>query len=277
MTPANTLTELQDQIRAEYGGLSKRLQQVAQFVIDNHNSVAFDTIAVIAEKADVPPSTMIRFANTFGFGGFNEMKQLFRDKLIKETTSYTERAKLASAYPQEETASLRSMKILKEFSQANAQALKQLALRTPPEDLHQSVELLAHADTIYVAGMGRSFSIASYLTYALHHLDRKVVLIDGIGGMYREQCNRMSDKDVLVSISFAPYAEETQIAVEAASNAGTAQIVVTDSQISPIATLSDLCFVVNETQIDAFRSQCVTNCLVQSIIVALAYKISESE
>ena len=35
-----SLSELQDEIRARYGELSKRLQQVAAFVLDNKNSVA---------------------------------------------------------------------------------------------------------------------------------------------------------------------------------------------------------------------------------------------
>ena len=44
----------------------------------------FDTVAVIAEKADVPPSTLIRFASEFGFSGFNEMKQIFRENLMEK-------------------------------------------------------------------------------------------------------------------------------------------------------------------------------------------------
>lgn len=78
MTTATSLNELQQQIRDRYDSLSKRLQQVSRYVLDNTNSVAFDTVAVIAERAGVPPSTLIRFANAFDFTGFNEMKQLFR-------------------------------------------------------------------------------------------------------------------------------------------------------------------------------------------------------
>ena len=72
------LTILQDEIRRRYDTLSKRLKQVARYILDNSNSVAFDTVASIAQQADVPPSTLIRFANAFGFSGFNEMKQMFK-------------------------------------------------------------------------------------------------------------------------------------------------------------------------------------------------------
>ena len=51
---------------------------------------------------------------------------------------------------------------------------------------------------------------------------------------------------------------------------------ITDSQISPLATFSDLCFVVKEAQVDAFRSQSATLCLVQSLVVALAYRLGNN-
>ena len=87
--------------------------------------------------------------------------------------------------------------------------------------------------------------------------------------------NRIKARDIVVSISFSPYAEETVMVSETAANAGARQIVITDSQISPLATFSDLCFVVKEAQVDAFRSQSATLCLVQSLVVALAYRLGD--
>jgi len=144
----------------------------------------------------------------------------------------------------------------------------------PGENLQRAIDLLSEARTIYIAGMGRSFSIAASLRYALYHLERSVVMIDGFGGMHREQMGRIGSDDVLVAISYAPYAGETRAAAEAAKKAGAGLIVITDSQISPIATLGDVCFAIDEPHIDAFRSTSATQCLIQSIVVALAYQIS---
>ncbi|MDI6935528.1 MurR/RpiR family transcriptional regulator, partial [Serratia sp. Se-PFBMAAmG] len=47
------LTLLQDDIRRRYETLSKRLKQVARYILDNSNSIAFDTVASIAQQADV--------------------------------------------------------------------------------------------------------------------------------------------------------------------------------------------------------------------------------
>ncbi|CAH0537167.1 MurR/RpiR family transcriptional regulator [Vibrio marisflavi] len=270
MQAASTLDELKQQIQTNYSDLSNRLQQVAKYVLDNSSSVAFDTVATIAQQADVPPSTLIRFASAFGFSGFNEMKQLFRHKLVEDTANYTDRARLYKQLEDQNSPPETTKDILEEFARANSQALEHLATNTKQDELYTATQLLDNAENIYVIGLRRSFSIASYFTYALRHAEKRAFLIDGLGGMFQEQLGLIGAKDTVVSISFAPYAEETLMLSEIAAKAGANQIVITDSQISPLSAYSDACFVVKEAKVDAFRSQSASLCLVQSLAVSLA-------
>jgi hypothetical protein len=48
------LTILQDEIRRRYDTLSKRLKQVARYILDNSNSVAFDTVASMRNRRMFP-------------------------------------------------------------------------------------------------------------------------------------------------------------------------------------------------------------------------------
>lgn len=262
---------LQDEIRSRYDTLSKRLKQVARYILDNSNSVAFDTVASIARQADVPPSTLIRFANAFGFGGFNEMKQMFKQHLMEETANYTERARLFRQTAGEEASAPETpSEILNMFTMVNGQALQQLAMQVVPEELERAVALLGEAENIYVIGLRRSFSVASYLTYALRHLDRRAFLIDGLGGMFTEQLSMVGPKDVVVAVSFSPYSKEVVELVELGAQRKARQIAITDSQVSPLAAFSDVCFVVREAQIDGFRSQVASLCLAQTLAISLA-------
>lgn len=278
MRVATNTAELQQQIRTSYENLSKRLQQVACYVLENSNSLAFDTIAIIATQADVPPSTLIRFSKAFGFSGFNEIKQLFRKDLIEETASYTDRARLFKETEADPTnlqnVAIREtpLHLLQEFARVNSEAMSQLAVQTPECQLQLAVDILSKAENIYIIGLRRSFSTAAYLTYALRHVEHRAFLIDGLGGMFNEQFSMVGANDAVVSISFSPYATETVTLSEAAAKAGAKQIIITDSQISPLADFSDVCFVVNEGKVDAFRSQSASLCLVQSLAVALAFK-----
>ncbi|MXP66946.1 MurR/RpiR family transcriptional regulator [Pantoea sp. Nvir] len=266
------LSLLQDDIRSRYETLSKRLKQVARYILDNSNSISFDTVASIAAQADVPPSTLIRFANAFGFSGFNEMKQVFRQHLMEETVNYTERARLfrQTATDDSDVSPESPMEILNVFTMVNSHSLRQLAIQLNPHQLNKAIHLLNNAENIYVIGLRRSFSIASYLVYALRHLERRAFLIDGLGGMFTEQLSLVSSEDVVTAISYSPYAHEAIELVEMGAKRGARQIAITDSQVSPLAAFSDVCFVVREAQINGFRSQVASLCLVQTLAVSLA-------
>ena len=258
MNKSLELEQLESQIRDRYESLSKRLKQVAKYILDNSNSIVFDTVAVIAERADVPPSTLIRFANAFGYSGFNEMKQIFRENLMEETVNYSERAMLFDKIDPENATQGAPNEILNVFAQANNQALLQLANQTSREQLESAVEMLHSANNIFIIGLKRSFSVASYLNYALHHLNCHSYIIDGLGGMFEEQLNLIKPGDVVVAISFSPYAKETLNIMNAVAKNSVKQISITDSQISPLVGFSDVSFIVKEAQVSGFRSQCAT-------------------
>jgi len=196
------------------------------------------------------------------------MKQIFRENLMEETSNYTERLqlsrKLAENEPQET-----SRDILNIFAQANSQALQKLAAQTSTQQLKQAVDILKNANNIFIIGLKRSFSIACYLDYALHHLDCRSFVINGLGGMFDEQLNQVKKGDAVVAISFSPYAQETLNIMNVTAQKGIKQIAITDSQISPLLMFSDVSFVIKEAQVKGFRSQCASMTLVQTLAIAL--------
>lgn len=263
----------QEEIRKQYDGLSKRLKQVAKYVLDNSDSVVFDTVSTIAERAGVPPSTLIRFANAFGFNGFNEIKQLYRQYMMESTSRYRDRIQLFRQIESNDNNSNSELNnVLDVFVQGNMQALQQLTSQVSIEQLERTVEILNSAKRIFIVGLKRSFSIANYLNYALHHLDYDVFLIDGSGGMFDEQLGRIRKDDAVIAISFSPYANETLNVVKVTAKSGVKHIAITDSQLSPLLAFSDVSFIIKEAQVSGFRSQCATMTLAQAISVSLALK-----
>ena len=82
MTAPTNSEKLRAEIVKSYDGLSPRLQQVAKYVLDNPNDMALQTLAVIADRCHVQPSTIVRFAKTFGYDGASQMQELFRDEML---------------------------------------------------------------------------------------------------------------------------------------------------------------------------------------------------
>ena len=82
MVNRQNVEALRARIVQRYEGLSPRLKQVAAYALEHPNDIGLETLAVIAKRCKVQPSTIVRFAKTFGYDGASEMQKLFRDELL---------------------------------------------------------------------------------------------------------------------------------------------------------------------------------------------------
>lgn len=271
-----TLIELKAVITEQHPTLSKRLRQVAQYLLDNPNAIAFGTVAVISKDAGVHPSTLVRFANTFGYSGFSEMQGLFQQELLQEAPSYQERIRIAKQDMEQQGVDSEPH-LLDQFVSANTMALDHLAETIPSADMEQAIDILMQAQATYIVGVRRAFVVSTYFSYALRHIDRRAYLIDGAGGMYKEQASTLLEEDALIAISFHPYADETQNVAKVAAEKKVPLIVITDSLLSPLASLAKVCFVVKEAEVHSFRSLSSSLCLAQSLSIGLAYRLQNQD
>lgn len=265
-----TLNDLKARIADEHQSLSKRLQQVARYFLDNPRDIAFGTVAVISKDAGVHPSTLVRFANAFGYSGFSEMQRIFQQHLLHESPSYKDRISMVRETFGEDDAS--PVRLLEQFASANSATLDHLVGELDYSALEKAEGLLQQANHIFIMGVRRTFVVASYLVYALRHADRRATLIDSVGGMTMEQAGNMRQDDVLVAVSFHPYAEETQRVAQQALDAGVPLILLTDSELSPLAARASAKIVVREAEVHGIRSLSSSLCVAQALSVSLATK-----
>ncbi|HVO01988.1 MAG TPA: MurR/RpiR family transcriptional regulator [Candidatus Cybelea sp.] len=268
---AEHLAALRARIAERYDGLSNRLQQIAKFVLDHPNDIALETVVVIAERAGVPPSALIRFAQALGYTGFREMQRVFQAPLASRSPSYAERVRsLALDRSEQEQDSLHHF--LARFCAASAVALEHIQEVLTPEQLGHAVELLVKAKQVYVVAQRRSFPVAAYLAYALPHSEKPTHLLDGLGGMLDEQVRSIQPDDALIAISFSPYAPETASIVERAASRRASVIVISDSMVSPISRFASVFFEIKDAEVQGFRSLTASLCLAQTLAVGLAMR-----
>lgn len=257
-------------IEERYAKLSNRLQRVAQHVLNEPNDLAFETLAIVAQRCDVQPSTIVRFAQAFGFDGASQMQKMLRDELLRDNDAlgYAERVRQFGHSVQDGVDSPRQL--LSEFAEGNILALQNLNHAISAASLSQATDMLAGAAHVFVAGFRRSFPVAAYLSYLLAQAGKRTILVDGIAGLQAQQMRGMDTSDVLVAISFSPYSPETTHIVDEAVAQGLRVIAISDSVISPIAQQAQLVLQVRETEIRGFRSLSASMCLVQALAIAFA-------
>ncbi|MFC5438926.1 MurR/RpiR family transcriptional regulator [Rhodanobacter ginsenosidimutans] len=273
--PPTSADELRAAILERYEGLSKRLQQIARYVLDEPNAVALETLAVLAERCGVQPSAIVRFAKSFGFEGATQMQRLFRDGLLSGNASlgYGERVRQFSQSVDSKLVG-DPAQVLAEFTQGNVLALQNLGDAIGKKNLAAAVKLICEAETIYVAGFRRAFPVAAYLAYSLHQVDKKTVFIDSIGGMTRQQVHAISKRDLLIAVSYHPYAEEAVQLIEAATAQRCRVLSISDSLVSPVAQPATVVLQVREAEIRKFRSLSASMCLAQALVISFAFATS---
>ena len=268
-----TYEELRNAISREYPRLSKQLQRIGHFALENPHDLALNTVAASAEALGVQPSSLIRFANALGFAGFSEMQRLFRSHLVERSTSYRDRiaALRAGATPGGASPS----GVLHEFVAESIHGLEQLQDRTRAADLRTAVRLIGGAQTIAAIGLRRSFPVAAYLAYALNRLELRTQLLDGTGGMNREFAQRLGRKDALIVVSFRNYTPETVEIAGDCRKRGVPVIAITDGPLSPLAASALVCFELGDDSGRAFRSLVEPLCLAQSLVVSVGHHLAE--
>ncbi|MHC9083837.1 MurR/RpiR family transcriptional regulator [Luteimonas sp. RIT-PG2_3] len=273
--PPASAEELRAAILARYESLSKRLQQIARYVLDEPNAMALETLAVLAERTGVQPSAIVRFAKSFGFDGATQMQRLFRDGLLSGTAplGYGERVR-EFTQSVEGKAIGDPVRVLGEFVEGNVLALQNLGKIVGGEDLARAVKLLSQAETVYVAGFRRSFPVAAYLAYSLLQVDKRTVFIDSLGGMSLQQVHAITERDLLIAVSYHPYAEEAVQVVDAAVERGCKVLSISDSLVSPVAKPATLVLQVREAEIRKFRSLSASMCLAQALVISYAFAAS---
>ena len=268
-----TVDQLIETIAAAYDSLPRQLKRIATYIEQHRGRVMMDRVGDIAQTCNVHPSAVVRFAKRFGFSGFSELQAIFR-------RAYTEQVAPVQSYQQRvrkliksNRGRLRGSEIAHEFIDGSQQGLEALAAGLDANAFDEALELLVKAKTIYIAGVRRSFAAASYLAYALQHTRKQVILASGLGGMYREQISSIRKGDALVAISFLPYGKETQYCARMASHNKAGALVITDSQLSPLARFATVLLLVKEGDAFGFRSLTNTMCLCQALFISLAYKL----
>jgi DNA-binding MurR/RpiR family transcriptional regulator len=272
-SPKTTVSQLLKRVSQEYEALSKQLKLIARHVELHRDHLGLEGIQDVASQCGVQPSAVVRFAKHFGFSGYSELQRIFRDGLSRQIApGRTYRARIREVI-EAGGRDLSSAEIAREFLTGSIAAMQELQSGLHGPTFRKAVDLLAEADAIWIVGSRRSFPVAAYFDYALQHTDKRIALISALGNMHFGQVRAVRKGDVMIAISFAPYAEETIAVAAEAQRRGARLIAITDSRMSPLAREAQVVLPVQDNTTFGFRSLTSTMGLAQSLFIALAYRL----
>ncbi|MBC3874483.1 MurR/RpiR family transcriptional regulator [Undibacterium flavidum] len=213
---------------------SSSYKRIADYLLRNQVKVTALGIEDMAEHCEVSTATISRFARDLGFTNYAALKNKIAET-VQEIFSPVEKlrntieARKGNSSPA--NASLQS-------ATANINAAGQ---GIEDEQMNQIVSQLSKAGTVYIMGFGISSHLAGMLALHLQPYCNRVVEVVAYGGTEVAAGNlaNITDKDVLIVISFPRYALDVIRLTQFARNHSTCIVAITDSSASPIAQLGD--------------------------------------
>ncbi len=263
-----SFADLERLIAARHASLSSRLKDIAAFVLAHPDIIALETVATVAERALVPPSALVRFAQALGFDGFSDMQRLFRLRLVEQMPGYADRLT-----PRLDDG-LVAADILDRVAREAHRAIDELCAEVSRADLRAAAARLVGGRRILIVAQRRSLPVALYLLHGLLGLELPAQLLDNQGGMLGQQLRTLAPGDVLLAISFQPYAPETLEAVRAAELRNLAIVAITDLQLSPLAASGRPTLFVRDAEVQNIRSLGASMCLATSLVIETGKQLS---
>ncbi|BCH08939.1 RpiR family transcriptional regulator [Mesorhizobium sp. SEMIA 3007] len=243
----------------------KRLRQVAIFMWQHPSDVALGTIAQVAAQAGVQPSTLVRFAQIFGYSGFSDFQGLFKEHV---KGSWPE----ARGEPRAEVEPNAAMHFLRGMVGASQASLGRIETGFDVESFEKMVTLLAAAELIYVIGSKRAFPVTAYLSLTLSQQGVRNVLVDNVGSSALDQVGCIGGRDAVLAVSFSPYNSITPDLVAVAHERKARIVTITDSTFSPLIALSDSWLEVVESDFAGFRSLAASLAVGMALVQGVAAK-----
>ncbi len=263
---------LVERLKERRTSLSPRLQDVAQFVLNNPEDVAILTIVEIARAAKVPPSAITRFTQELGLERFSELQAIFRSRLVGPRLPYVERLRGIADRATEGEGPIDlsdPQEVLEIFASSAYVSLMNVVEDQRAAPLVAFVEAIRAAPAVHVCGGRGAFGVASYSFYGLAAVGKRAFLIDNMGSMRKQQLLAAAPEDVVLAISFDDYTPETVEVAEQVAARGIALLAITDNELSPLVPLARTTLFVKEARLGHFRSQVPAMVLCQAIIASV--------
>jgi len=256
--------DLINQIQKEFPKLSKGQKLIAQYIIENYDKAAFMTASKLANKVGVSESTVVRFANALGFEGYPQLQKGL-EEIIKTKLTTVQRVEMASEYSNEGA-------ILKKVLKSDMDNIRTTLEKIDYDIFQQVVDRVCSAERIYIVGLRSSTALADYLGFYLNLILNNVKITShGVSNMF-EQMLRISEKDLVIGIGFPRYSIQTLDVLTYAKEQGTTVVGITDSLLSPLASIADYPLIAKSNMASFVDSLVAPLSLINALIVAVGMR-----
>jgi DNA-binding MurR/RpiR family transcriptional regulator len=251
-------------ISSRFDEFSRSQKDVAQYVVDHLDEVAFHTAEELARRASTSSSTVVRFSQALGFEGFPELQEAAREE-------YRHHHRANSKNDGFEAAPLFSLDQTP-FEQAVAADhvnVEETARRVSRSEVDGAIETLATADRILIAGTDQMAFFASYLRHLLMLLDVRAEIAASPSQEALSRLGRIDEGTLVIGLSAGRPHPLVVRAMKIARHRKASTLAIVDATLSEVSKLAERTLYYSSNSPAFVRSHAG----LLSLIQALAYGV----
>ena len=240
--------------------LSKAERRVGRALLADYPSAGLASAARLAERAEVSPPTVLRFAQSLGYDGFTDLQVALRAELSAQSNGPITR--LPDAPP---AGGLLERLLLQAHAQ-NDRATETLAA-LPTSALEAAVALLSDpARTVYLHGGRFSHLLAVHLAAHLEQLRPGIRVLADPDGTDMGAMLELARHDVVVLFDYHRYQRSVADLALRVHRAGATVLLITDDLACPVAPEAEVVLAASSTVGTAYQSMAAGFLLTELLI-----------
>ncbi len=242
--------------------LSKSQREVAQYIVDHMEEVAFQTAEELARRVSTSSSTVVRFSQNLGFDGFPELQHAARDEYRRNTRNESSNGKGSS-------------KTRFNFDQTEFEAalmtdhvnVEETAGKVSAEELEATSKAIVKAGRVMVIALDQMAFFGGYLRYLMGLLDIHVDVVSSPSQDALAKLSRIDSRTLVIGLVAGRPDPLLVRALKLARHRKGVAVAVTDASLSKASKYANISFYFSSNSPSFVRSHTA----LISFIQALAY------
>lgn len=222
-------------IQARFDEFSRSQKDVAQYIVDHLDEVAFQTAEELARRANTSSSTVVRFSQALGFEGFPELQQSAREEYRRTVANGTGPG--SAGRPAEPLFGLDQ----NEFETAIAadyDNLEETARKVSRSEVEAAIDAIVDAERVLIAGTDQMAFFASYLRHLLMLLDLRAEIVASPSQEALSRLGRIDEHTLVIGLSAGRPHPLVVRAMKLARHRKARTLAITDATLSEVAKLA---------------------------------------
>jgi DNA-binding MurR/RpiR family transcriptional regulator len=251
-------------IRARFDEFSRSQKDVAQYIVDHLDEVAFQTAEELARRASTSSSTVVRFSQALGFEGFPELQGQAREEYRRRVA-----AGLTGTPAAAEPLFSLDQSAFETAVAADHVNVEETARKISRSEIEAAIDAIAGARRVLIAGTDQMAFFASYLRHLLMLLDLQADIVASPSQEALSRLGRIDDATLVIGLSAGRPHPLVVRAMKLARHRKARTVAITDATLSEVAKVAQIRLYYSSNSPAYVRSHSA----LLSMIQALAYGV----